>query len=149
MYQLVIDGLPSDFRQLHTLDVELRRKRRRMYAGSALIGVVAAAVAIPIFAFGQGDSTGTQIAKPNSLAVIDPSTNSVIDTVPNVGARPESIAYGSGSLWVANLDDQTVSRVDPGHDPSRATFRSPALPPDWRRLRARSGWSARRRPVRL
>jgi YVTN family beta-propeller protein len=113
VYQLVIDGVPSDFGQLRTLDVELRRKRRRLYAGSALIGVVAAAVAIPIFAFGQGDSTGTQIAKPNSLAVIDPSTNSVIDTVPNVGARPESIAYGSGSLWVANLDDQTVSRVDP------------------------------------
>ena len=33
--------------------------------------------------------------------------------MPNVGARPASIAYGSGSLWVANLDDQTVSRVDP------------------------------------
>ena len=30
------------------------------------------------------------------------------------GARPGAIAFGSGSLWVANLDDQTVSRVDPG-----------------------------------
>ena len=46
-----------------------------------------------------------------------------------VGARPGPIAFGSGSLWVANLDDQTISRVDPrtsadaAHDP-----RSPAPP---------------------
>ena len=33
--QLIIDGLPSEFGPLHTLDVELRRKRRRMYVGSA------------------------------------------------------------------------------------------------------------------
>ena len=30
-----------------------------------------------------------------------------------VGTRPGGIAFGSGSLWVANLDDQTISRVDP------------------------------------
>ena len=30
-----------------------------------------------------------------------------------MGTRPAGIAFGSGSLWVANLDDQTVSRVDP------------------------------------
>ena len=56
LYQLVIEGLESDFGPLNTLDVALARKRRRMYAGSALIGVVAAAVAIPVFAFGQGGS---------------------------------------------------------------------------------------------
>jgi peptide/nickel transport system substrate-binding protein len=33
--------------------------------------------------------------------------------VSNVGAPPASIAYGSGSLWVANLDDQSVTRIDP------------------------------------
>src|SRR5262249_37911428 len=30
-----------------------------------------------------------------------------------VGARPSAIAYYDGSLWVANLDESTVSRVDP------------------------------------
>ncbi|HMC69082.1 MAG TPA: hypothetical protein VKJ07_08010, partial [Mycobacteriales bacterium] len=30
-----------------------------------------------------------------------------------MGARPGAIAFGSGSLWVANLDDQNISRVDP------------------------------------
>ena len=31
----------------------------------------------------------------------------------SVGARPGSIAFGSEAVWVANLDDQTVSRIDP------------------------------------
>ena len=39
LYQLVIEGLDSEFAPLKTLDVELARKRRRMYAGAALIGV--------------------------------------------------------------------------------------------------------------
>jgi YVTN family beta-propeller protein len=112
LYQLVIEGLESEFGALHTLDVELARKRRRMYAGAALIGVLAAAVAIPVFAFGQRNSGSGQVAEPNSVAVIDPGSNRVVDSVPNVGARPRSIAYGSGSLSVADLDDRTVARID-------------------------------------
>jgi peptide/nickel transport system substrate-binding protein len=113
LYQLVIEGLPSAFGPLRTLDVELNRKRRRLYAGAALIGVAAAAVAIPIFALGQGSSGGSDVmVAPNSVAVIDPQTNRVTGDVP-VGARPAEIVSGSGSLWVANLDDETVSRIDP------------------------------------
>jgi YVTN family beta-propeller protein len=113
LYQLVVDGLQSEFAQLNTLDVELRRKRRRMYAGSALIGVLAAAVAIPVFAFGQGGPGGRLTVRGNAVAEIDPSTNRVVDQVQNVGAQPGPIAFGSGSLWVGNLDDETVARIDP------------------------------------
>ena len=113
LYQLVIEGLQGDFAQLRTLDVELRRRRRRMYAGAAVIGVLAAAVAIPVFAFGQGGSGGGVQVAANSLAQIDPGSNRVVGAVQNIGARPASVSYGSGSLWVANLDDNTVSRVDP------------------------------------
>ena len=49
---------------------------------------------------------------PNSVAAIDPHTNRVVEQV-TVGARPAGIVFGSGSLWVANLDDQNVSRMDP------------------------------------
>ena len=113
LYQLVVEGLQSEFAQLNTLDVELRRKRRRMYAGSALIGVIAAAVAIPVFAFGQGGSGGGVTVAGNAVVEIDPASNEVVGQVSNVGARPASIAYGAGSLWVANLDDQSVARIDP------------------------------------
>jgi YVTN family beta-propeller protein len=110
--QLVIEGLPSQFGPLKTLDVELARKRRRMYAGSALIGVLAAAVAIPVFALGGGGGGVSARVAPNSLAIIDPASNKVVGSLP-VGIRPSSLAAGEGSIWVANLDDRTLSRIDP------------------------------------
>jgi class 3 adenylate cyclase len=131
LYQLDIDGLQTEFAQLRTLDVELRRKRRRMYVGSALIGVVAAAVAIPVFALGQGGSGSGVTVQENSVAVIDPGSNRVTGGIA-VGARPGSISFGSGSLWVANRDDQSVSRIDP-ETRRRA----------WQRGTARRGSSAR------
>jgi YVTN family beta-propeller protein len=127
LYQLVIDGLENDFAQLRTLDVELKRKRRRMYAGSALIGVIAAAVAIPIFAFGQDSSEGGLEATANSVAVIDPGTNRVVAAIP-VGARPESIAVGGGSAWVANVDEKTLSQIDLRKRSLKRNFPLPATP---------------------
>jgi YVTN family beta-propeller protein len=111
IYQLDVEGLPSEFAQLKTLDVELRRKRRRMYAGAALIGVLAAAVAVPVFAFGQGSGGGGITVSGNQVAEIDPGSNRVVGSIA-VGARPGAIASGSDSLWVANLDDKTVQRID-------------------------------------
>jgi len=111
--QLVVDGLQSDFARLKTLDEGLRRRRRRMYAGSALVGVVAAAVAIPLFALGQGSAGSKTAVAPNSLAVIDAGSARLVGTVP-VGVRPAAVSVGEGSVWVANLDDRTLSRVDPG-----------------------------------
>jgi YVTN family beta-propeller protein len=110
VYQLVVDGLPSEFAPLKTLDIELRRKRRRTYAAAALVGVLAAAVAIPVFALGQGSDGGAGV-EPNSVAVIDPQSNKVVDSVA-VGVRPAAVAVGEGSVWVGNTEDETVSRID-------------------------------------
>jgi YVTN family beta-propeller protein len=112
--------MPSEFAQLKTLDVELTRKRRRMYAGAALIGVLAAAVAIPVFALGQGSGGGTIVA-PNSVAIIDAESNDVIGSV-QVGIRPGPIAAGEGAVWVGNLDDRTLTRVDPVQRAQAATI---------------------------
>ncbi len=123
--QLEIAGLQSEFRQLKTLDVEHKRRRRRMYIGSALIGVLAAAVAIPVFAFGQGGTPGgaANIA-PNSVVVIDAASNGVVGSVA-VGVRPSAVAAGEGAVWVANLDDESVTRIDPT---TRLVERSVAVP---------------------
>jgi YVTN family beta-propeller protein len=123
LYQLDVDGFQNEFAELRTLDVELRRKRRRLYAGSALVGVLAAALAIPIFAFGQGGSAGVTV-EGNSVAVIDPESNRVTHAI-SVGTRPGAIASGSGLLWVANRDDQSVSRIDP--DTSSVTKTIPVV----------------------
>jgi YVTN family beta-propeller protein len=52
-------------------------------------------------------------ALPGFLWVIDPVTNKAVASEA-VGAFPWAIASAFGSLWIANLDDGTVSRMDPG-----------------------------------
>jgi len=112
LFQLDIEGLQTEFPPLKAEKVaEPRQVRRRTVLIAMLAGVVAAAVAIPIFALGQGGSGGGITLEGNAVAAIDPQTNRVSDEVP-VGSRPGQIAFGSGSLWVANLDDQTISRID-------------------------------------
>jgi YVTN family beta-propeller protein len=126
--QLVIEGLSTDFAPLRTVDVELGRKRRRMYAGAALIGVLAAAVAIPVFALGQGSGGGAVNVAPNSLAVIDPASNRIVGSVENVGLSPSAVAVGDGAVWVANLDGRTLSRVDTATRTLQATISLTATP---------------------
>jgi YVTN family beta-propeller protein len=74
-------------------------------AGLLLAGAIAAAAAELI-----GGAAAPLRAAPNTVAAIDVHSNRVTATIP-VGARPSAITVGSGSLWVANLDDQTISRV--------------------------------------
>jgi len=131
IYQLVMDGLPATFPPLKTVAEppfagqegklaeaaeaavgKPQRRRRRELLGAALIGVLAAAVAIPVFALGSGDGDEPIVVAPNSVAVIDPSKNEVVDAI-GVGDSPGPIAAGSGSVWVVNLNDRTLTKIDP------------------------------------
>jgi YVTN family beta-propeller protein len=85
------------------------RGRALIAAGGALLLVAAIAAAIVELTGGGGIALR---GAPNSVAAINTRTNRVVGQVA-VGVRPSAIAFGSGSLWVANLDDQTISRVDP------------------------------------
>jgi DNA-binding SARP family transcriptional activator len=49
---------------------------------------------------------------PDSVAVIDSQRSRVVGHV-LVGRRPVALAIGHGSVWVANTDDGTVSRIHP------------------------------------
>ena len=77
-------------------------------AAGALLLVVIAAVVVKL----AGSGASTIRVAPNSLAAIDVSANRVTAATP-VGSRPGAVGFSAGSLWVANLDDQTVSRIDP------------------------------------
>ena len=48
----------------------------------------------------------------DSVAVIDPETDSIVGEIP-VGGRPTGPAVGEGSVWVGNRDDNTLLRIDP------------------------------------
>jgi YVTN family beta-propeller protein len=55
------------------------------------------------------------------VGVIDPSSNTIVAEVP-VGIRPGPIAAGDGSLWVGNLDDRTLTRIDAAQRSAAATI---------------------------
>jgi class 3 adenylate cyclase len=72
IYQLIGHGLQRQFPRLRTVERARPYRRRGLLAG-ALAGVIAAAVAIPIFAFGGGGSSGGGLSEveANSVGVID------------------------------------------------------------------------------
>ena len=120
LFQLDVDGLETEFPPLKAEKVSERRPvRRRALLLSALAGVIAAAVAIPIFAFGQGGGGEPAIAAAagDSVGFVNARTGRLVaDT--GVGATPSHIAVGEGAIWVTNNDGGSVSRVDP------ATYRA-------------------------
>src|SRR6266511_81754 len=79
--------------------------------GGALL--LAAALGIAVLEVTRNrTSAGIVSVEPNSLPAIDPETNRIVAEIP-VGARPASVVFSSGALWVANLDDDNVMRIDP------------------------------------
>lgn len=119
LFQLDIDGLPTEFLPLKAQKVEPSRPiMRRPLVIGAVAGVVAAAVAIPVFALGGGNSRAgapPATAESNSLAIFDPQSGRLVAD-PSVGATPTQVAYGEGAYWVTNADGDSVSKIDPGTD---------------------------------
>jgi YVTN family beta-propeller protein len=91
------------------------REQRRppLLALAAVVGVLAVSAALAL-ALGRGERVAHAVALPNSVAVVDPKSNRVVASVA-VGARPGSIAFGAGSVWVGNRDDASISRIAPSH----------------------------------
>jgi YVTN family beta-propeller protein len=88
-----------------------RSTGRRPFAIAVLVAVVVVGVitAVVVSRRTSGREAATLVAA-NSVVALDPD-GSVAATVA-VGARPVAMSSGAGSLWVANLDDQSVTRVD-------------------------------------
>jgi YVTN family beta-propeller protein len=95
--------------------VERRSRTRRTLLLSALTGVIAAAVVIPLVAFSQGGSGGRSAvsATGDSLAVVDARSGRLVAAT-GVGATPTAVAAGEGAYWIASADRHTVSRIDRG-----------------------------------
>ena len=72
---------------------------------------------------------------PNSVAILDPDDGRVVTEVP-VGVRPADLAVGAGSVWVANLGDNTVTEI--GARSRRVAGRSPRVSPSTGSGRARA-----------
>jgi len=88
--------------------------RRRSVLAAAMVGVVAAAVAVPVFALGERHPDGSHTARlaGNSIGAVDLSTGRLVDAAP-LGASPNAVASGAGSIWVALSNRGVVERIDP------------------------------------
>ena len=86
------------------------RRRRRTLPLSIVAVVLLAAGALLAIVLRDDDPPPVVVA-PNSVAVIDAEANRVVEAV-QVGIRPGPVAYGMGSVWVGNLDDDSVTRID-------------------------------------
>jgi YVTN family beta-propeller protein len=70
---------------------------------------------VPGMANGSGETTG-------ALLRIDQVTNKVAAQTYAVGKDPTAVAVGEGSVWVANADDNSILRLDPGTGRVQATI---------------------------
>jgi YVTN family beta-propeller protein len=117
LYQLDIAGLPSEFPPLRAEKVEPARPvlRRPLVVG-ALAGAIAAAVLVPLLAFGGGSAGLPLLAaapvKGDALGVFDLRNSKLTAQVP-VQKRPSAVVATPDAVWVANVDDDSVSEIAP------------------------------------
>jgi YVTN family beta-propeller protein len=118
--QVAAEGLKTEFPPLRGAErVKDRPATRRLsLMAAALIGVIAAAVAIPVFALSSG-GTGSSISavvhapvSSDTVGVFQSARGKPIAQV-SLGKHPTAIATGAGAVWVVNGDDDSVSRIDP------------------------------------
>jgi len=91
---------------------------RARHSRYALIAAAAAAAVVVAAILAVQGLSGTDVLPgidENAVGVIDPDEAGVIAQY-GVGAGPGAIAVGGGSVWVANAQDGTVSRIDRERD---------------------------------
>jgi YVTN family beta-propeller protein len=128
LYQAAASGLPESFPPVRAeahlaqaAEVALRPawwRRPPVLAGAAavLVAVVAAAIL-----FGRSSQAGLGQVSANAVGIVDPATNAIVAEVP-VGIRPGPMAAGDGAIWVGNLDDRTLTRIDATQRSATATI---------------------------
>ena len=98
-------------------DQESVRKKRRLPTRTALalaaaFALVAVAAVVATVRESSGRSSGHLQLAGESVAVIDPGSDTIVGEIP-VGGKPAGPAIGEGSVWVGNRDDHTLLRIDP------------------------------------
>jgi YVTN family beta-propeller protein len=83
--------------------------RKRRWLLLAVPAIVLAAGSLSVLA--THDPTPVYHAPANSAVRIDPRSGHV-SRATVVGRLPEAVAFGAGSVWIANRGDDTISRLD-------------------------------------
>jgi YVTN family beta-propeller protein len=89
----------------------LRRANRRVGL-LVLLGALLLAAALVGIVRATSGSGSPILATKNSLAVVDPHRNRVVEVIP-IGATPRGVTVGKKFVWTANAGEGTVSQIDP------------------------------------
>ena len=121
LYQLIVEGLQSEFAQLKTLDVELAAQASPHVCGRGPDRRARGGGRDPGLRVRSGRLGGGGVrVNGNAVAIIDPNTNSVVDQVPNVGARPACDRLRARARCGSRTSTtRPSSRIDPRHAASR------------------------------
>jgi YVTN family beta-propeller protein len=110
------DGAPKGEPAAASAPLPATGQRRPVVVAGLLLAalVLVGVVVLVVVAGDDGGGVAPLTADSHAVAVIDPDSNEVVDVI-SVGAGPGQLAYDrqTGSLWVANVDDETVTRIDP------------------------------------
>ena len=91
--------------------VAIRRHRLTLAVGAAVL--LALMMAAVVMAVRGGRTTPPATIPGDAVGAISPTGGAVRAVVP-LGTSPSSLAAGGGAVWVANYNQGTVSRIDPG-----------------------------------
>jgi DNA-binding SARP family transcriptional activator/DNA-binding beta-propeller fold protein YncE len=89
--------------------VALGRRHRRAALALAALLLLAGAVGLA-FAFDRARTASTLLV-PNSVGFIDAKSGRMTRSF-SVGREPRAITIAASSVWVANYEDETVTRID-------------------------------------
>ena len=123
LYQVVAPGLQTEFPPLRGDAPEAPSKpvwRRRWPVIVAALALLAAAAAAAIL-LTRGTTNGLSAVQPNHVGLIDPKTNEIVREI-SVGIRPGPLAVGGGAVWVGNLDERTLTKIDTERRAPAGTF---------------------------
>ncbi len=127
LFQVAAPGLRTDFLPLRTEapapTVAPRYRRRRPILVGALAGIIAAAVAIPIFALGGGGTSRVNLGElaGTAVGVLDTASGDVQGAV-EVPAPPNAVAAGLGFVWAVSTGSNAVVVIDPTTNTVRDTI---------------------------
>jgi serine/threonine-protein kinase len=111
----------------------LQRRKALLAVAAVVAALVAAAIAAVLATGGHSRAAAPLFADVNTVARIDPATNTV-SAVVDVGAAPTASAAGGHSVWVYNQKDRTISEIDARTNSVRKTTAVPSGHVDVSRL---------------
>ena len=112
------DSLGAPSRVEPALEGRRGRGLKLVVAGAFVLLAAAAAAA---FLVTRDSGGGLAAIRPNSVGMIDPGTDRIVAEIP-VGIRPGPVAADARSVWIANLQDRNLTKIDSRRRTTAATI---------------------------